>query len=576
VAAAPEWNVAAVQAPALWEMGFTGQEVVVATLDTGVDPLHADLAGRWRGGSNSWFDPYLGTDTPYDKDGHGTAVMGLLVGGDAGGTAIGVAPGARWIAAKIFNDATPSTATFSAIHQAYQWLLDPDGDPATDDAPAVVNNSWGLTGVNVCSTEFAADVAALRAAGILTVFSAGNAGPGPATSVSPANNPGSLAVGMVDQSFTIDPSSSRGPSACDGSIYPELAAPGVAVKTADLTAGAFPLSYTTVTGTSFAAPQAAGVLALLLGAFPGKAPADLEAALFGSAADLGPPGPDNAYGHGLVDALAAFQLLDADPDLTVVDSIPPDDDRRLDFGSVPPAAGAEGEVTLRNAGSADLLLGGIDAGPAPFAIVADSCPAVLAPGGSCAVTVRFAPQGLGAFSGELVIASNDPDEPSLTVVLQGLGNTLPPPPKLVSPADGATGLATSLTFIWQQGADPDGDTVQNSLLISKFADFRESAVLPANSASVGRGAAVWGCAALLAGGAICRRRGRKALWGLLLAGVLLLGSCGGDGGSSGAGGLESQTVSGLEGGTTYYWKVSAEDGVGGVAESVTRSFSTRP
>jgi len=157
----------------LWDMGFRGQGVVVASMDSGVDVNHPDLINRWRGGNNSWFDP--NGDTP-----------------------IGAAPEAKWIAVKIFNDA--GDAPLSGIHQGFQWLLDPDGNSLTDDAPDVVNNSWGLLDqVNECVEEFSPDLQALKAAGIAVVFAAGNMGPDPSTSLSPANNPEGFAVGAVDE-----------------------------------------------------------------------------------------------------------------------------------------------------------------------------------------------------------------------------------------------------------------------------------------------------------------------------------------------------------------------------------------
>lgn len=303
------WNLAALHVPDLWGMGFDGTGVTVATLDTGADLLHADLSGRWRGGGDSWFDPSGQHATPHDAHGHGTQVLGLLVGGNAGGTAIGVAPGAKWIAAKIFDDA--GVATFSGIHQAYQWLLDPDSDPATDDAPDIVNNSWGLQGsVNQCVQEFHDDLAALRAAGIAVVFAAGNEGPGEATSLSPADDPGSFAVGALNEALTVTLFSSRGPSACDGRIWPEVTVPGANLRTADLTSGGvFPNAYAYVTGTSFAAPEVSGALALLRQAFPELSGADLEAGLLAASEDLGVSGPDNDYGHGLPDLVAAYALL---------------------------------------------------------------------------------------------------------------------------------------------------------------------------------------------------------------------------------------------------------------------------
>ena len=223
-----------INAPALWQLGFQGQGVVVANMDSGVSVSHPDLAAQWRGGTNSWFDPYGEHPTsPSDLTGHGTATMGVMVGRDAGGTNIGVAPLAQWIAVKIFDDQGQATAT--AIHLGFQWLLDPDGDPSTPDAPQVVNNSWSI-GNTDCDLAFQLDLQALRAADIVPVFSAGNTGPGDATSVSPANNPEAFAVGATDNVDQIYIDSARGPSACGepATFYPEMVAPGVEIRTTDL------------------------------------------------------------------------------------------------------------------------------------------------------------------------------------------------------------------------------------------------------------------------------------------------------------------------------------------------------
>lgn len=318
-AAVPEWNLEAIRAPELWALGHTGAGVVVATMDTGVDVNHPDLSGRWRGGLNSWFDPTEEHAAPFDAHGHGTQTMGLIVGGDAGGTAIGTAPAAQWVAVKMFNDA--GEATLSRIHEGFQWLLDPDGNPDTNDAPDVVNNSWELLGTtNHCLSEFASDMALLREAGIAVVFSAGNQGPGSFTSVSPANEPGSFATGAVDGTLTVASFSSRGPSACDGSVYPRVVAPGVDVRTAGLTfGGTLPGSYASVTGTSFAAPHAAGAMAVLLSAFPHVSVSDVELAVEASALDLGSSGADDESGHGLIDVMAAYEFLLAIPPCTDLD-----------------------------------------------------------------------------------------------------------------------------------------------------------------------------------------------------------------------------------------------------------------
>ena len=314
-----EENLTVINAPALWQLGFQGQGVVVANMDSGVSASHPDLAARWRGGTNSWFDPYgEHPTTPADLTGHGTATMGVMVGGDAGGTAIGVAPLAQWIAVKIFDDRGQATST--AIHLGFQWLLDPDGDPSTPDAPHVVSNSWRI-GNTGCDPRFQPDLQALRAAGIVPVFSAGNTGPGDATSVSPANYPEAFAVGATDNVDQIWVDSARGPSACGelATFYPEMVAPGVEIRTTDRYG-----TYQTTSGTSLAAPHVAGALALLWSAFPDLTTAQQEAALLRSALDLGSPGADNTFGHGRLDVLAAYSELMASTQLSLTTLDSPD------------------------------------------------------------------------------------------------------------------------------------------------------------------------------------------------------------------------------------------------------------
>lgn len=316
-AGSAESNISLIKAPELWSLGYAGQGIVVATMDTGVDATHPDLASRWRGGNNSWFDPNGEHSTPADVDGHGTSTMGVILGGNADGSYIGVAPEARWIAVKIFNDA--GAASTSAILDGFDWLLDPDYDPATDDAPHVVNNSWGFEAPNICDesvTFLRQTVALLKAAGIAVLFPAGNLVSDSLSeeapfysSVAPASYPESFAVGSVGtmtSETTISNFSLRGPSACDGTIYPELVAPGFHVKTTGLTAAA---PYYYVTGTSIAVPHAAGAMALLLSAFPDTRIDELEAALKSSATDLGPVGADNSYGYGLLNVRSAYALL---------------------------------------------------------------------------------------------------------------------------------------------------------------------------------------------------------------------------------------------------------------------------
>ncbi|WP_372735537.1 S8 family serine peptidase, partial [Nocardioides sp.] len=307
-------NQATIGAPEVWALGSSGQGVVVATLDSGADLSHPDLESRWRGGSNSWFDPYgQHPSSPVDLSGHGTATLGVLVGGDVSGSTLGTAPGAKWVSARIWDDAGRSTT--SAIHRAFQWLLDPDGDPRTNDAPRVVNGSWSVGSTPGCDEVFRPDVQALVAAGISPVFAAGNFGTAAGSGASPANYPESIAVGAVrTDGLSVLPSSSRGPTSCGGPerVFPDVVAPGESIVTTERFG-----QYQSLSGTSVAAPHVAGTLALMVAAHPSLTPAQQRASVLSSALDLGATGPDDTFGLGRVSASAAYAASASPPDLAL-------------------------------------------------------------------------------------------------------------------------------------------------------------------------------------------------------------------------------------------------------------------
>lgn len=575
-------NIAQLNIPSLWSLGYAGQGVTVAIVDSGVDIDHPDLGQRWRGGSNSWFDPNGEHPVvPADLDGHGTHVTGLVLGGNNSGAYIGVAPDAEWIGVKIFTDA--GFALSSSIHAGFQWLLDPDQNPETDDAPDIINNSWGFNDEpNVCndlSKEFQDDIQVMKAAGMAVLFAAGNTGPEASTSTAPANNPESFAVGSVGTSTSpslISSFSARGPSACDGTIYPEVVAPGFLTWTSDLTTdGIFPNSYIMVSGTSFSTAHASGVIALLLSAFPEAPVSVLETALKQSATDLGTPGEDNTYGYGLIDSLSAFNFLSGRHDINVTDSIIPENDRDLAFGSVAPGGRDTASVLVRNSSSVPLTLGSTDLSNVrePFSLISDNCSSRILPSGeTCFIVLQFAPTVLESFSGSIDILSNVVGEERVTVTFSGIGNTPPVAPQPLSPASGAT-VGNSVTFTWLPASDPDGDAVTQFLVYSPHDDFsfpimRQVETVPAIILAAG-GLLL---APLLSG--LTYRR--KFLLGLICVALFLaMVSCGGGGGGGDDNtelpiDTQSVTVNELVSGTTYNWKLVARDSHGATTQSTAR------
>jgi serine protease AprX len=347
-----EWNILKVNADDVWAAGFTGLGAVIGGADTGYDWDHPALKNQYRGWNGAsadhnyhWHDAIHSgisdcgpnSQEPCDDHGHGTHTMGTMVGDDGVGNQIGMAPGARWIGCRNMNEGVGSPATYT---ECYQWFIAPtdlnDQNPDPSKAPDVINNSWGCPPNEGCTDPnvLLSVVNAVRAAGIVTAHSAGNNG---ILGCSSVNQPAaiydaSFTVGATDSSDTIAGFSSRGPVTVDGSgrLKPDVSAPGVSIRSS-VPGGGYQGGWS---GTSMAAPHVAGLVGLLISANPllsGQVDT-LESIINQSALPRttsqscgGIPGaqiPNNTYGHGRIDALAALQthtfLIDKSSSVTEV------------------------------------------------------------------------------------------------------------------------------------------------------------------------------------------------------------------------------------------------------------------
>ena len=341
-------------APDVWGLGFTGQDIVIASADTGVRWTHNALKPHYRGwdGVNAdhdynWHDSIhsgggvCGPDSPEPCDDffHGSHTTGTAIGDDGGTNQIGMAPGAKWIACRNMDQGNGTPATYI---ECMEFFLAPypvgggQGDPTK--APDITINSWGCPVSEGCvaGSELQAAVEAQEAAGIQMVVAAGNSGSACSTvSDPPSFYEASYTVGALNTGTdTIAGFSSRGPVTRDGSnrTKPDISAPGTNTRSCDNSADN---AYTTASGTSMATPHISGAMALLWSAIPSlqhqiQASRDAlnNSAVFISSTQCGTAGPpNNVYGWGRIDILAAVEgggTPSPTPTATATATVPPE------------------------------------------------------------------------------------------------------------------------------------------------------------------------------------------------------------------------------------------------------------
>lgn len=339
------WHVDKVNAPAVWNYngttGYTGNGVVVAILDTGVNYNHIDIAGSmWDGGPefpHHGYDVVNHDNDPMDDHGHGTHCAGIVAGQGVAGTQTGIAPGAKVMAIKVMDD-TGSGGDAELI-SGIEFALEHGAD--------ILSCSFGDAGTGGYSLYRQLYETVLEA-GVVAAVAAGNDGqtqyaqPVPYNIESPGNCPppwfhpdqvitgghtAVVCIGATDSNDGHSGFSSVGPvtwaegdmigdyddypyengnPAATGLIRPDISAPGSNVTSLNY---ATTNGYVAYDGTSMATPCAAGVMALLLEADPELSPAQVDSIIELTAVKIGNPMKNNITGSGRIDALSAVNGL---------------------------------------------------------------------------------------------------------------------------------------------------------------------------------------------------------------------------------------------------------------------------
>lgn len=360
------WGLKKLDPEPAWEL-TRGEGVTVAVLDTGIDYNHPDIRDnvlRDGGGNIVGRDFSDGDADPMDTHGHGTHVAGTIAAtGDNGAGVIGVAPLARIMPLKIFDNATDLVCA-----EAIRYAADHGAD--------VLNNSWGPSQPNPSNPLLEEAVAYAHALGCVVVFAAGNDGADIAD-YSPNNHPAAIAVGATDQDDLPLAFSNYGPgvavsapgggSGYAGDNYRHVNILSLRASGTDMYRHVAPGLFTVGEdcfrswGTSMAAPHVSGVAALLAALHPDWTNDRIAGQIIGSTDPVDAVG----VGSGRVNA---FRALTAEPrpNLKRIDSRLDDDRPGNRVNGVPDAGETLGLILgLKNVwlGAGDVRARLISLGP---------------------------------------------------------------------------------------------------------------------------------------------------------------------------------------------------------------------
>jgi subtilisin family serine protease len=406
------WHLPKIGTPTAWQTS-SGRNVVIAILDSGVDPDHPDLASKLVPGWNTYNN---NADTA-DVYGHGTKVAGAAAALTNNGIGVAaVASDAQVMPMRVTG--TDGWASYSAIASALTW--------AADRGARVANLSF--YGVETSSSARSA-AQYMKNKGGLVVTSAGNYGV--EETIAPSDT-------MITVSAT-DSNDNKASWSSFGSFV-DVAAPGTSIYSTVNGGG-----YGAVSGTSFSSPITAGVVALMMSANPALSPADLEKALYSSAIDLGAAGFDKYFGNGRVDAAAAVAATKA---VVKVDSTAPSTTITSPSGGT----NVQGLVAVDVAATddagvsrVDLLVNGVKIGSDTAAPYGFSWDSAQTPDGEASITAYAydAAGNAASHSVKVSVANAVVEEPVVEEpvvsdpVVEKVQDVVAPVAKLGNPTDGS-------------------------------------------------------------------------------------------------------------------------------------------